>query len=249
MNYEAWLKTCRIHWMRGIDKKIDAAKKMLLDFFSTVEKPYCAISGGKDSLVSLDLAMSVAPGTFDVCWGDEDFNMPGTREQISAIEHHYAIKVTRIRVRHGAREFRDMFGCYPACENPHPVDFEADTGKEVTAHFGWDGVILGLRSEESRQRRYAMTNPLRKLKGKDIWRVSPIPHWTYRDVWSYMVGMGLPVHKAYETMIEGGVDPSLARIGPFTAVRVWEYGAHENNRRFFPEEWNDFVRQNPFVPR
>jgi len=149
--------------MRGIDKKIDAAKKMLLDFFSTVEKPYCAISGGKDSLVSLDLAMSVAPGTFDVCWGDEDFNMPGTREQISAIEHHYAIKVTRIRVRHGAREFRDMFGCYPACENPHPVDFEADTGKEVTAHFGWDGVILGLRSEESRQRRYAMTNPLRTL--------------------------------------------------------------------------------------
>ena len=247
MRWSVWYKTARLRWrLSPMRARVLSARRLLRAFFARVSHPYVAFSGGKDSLVVLDLALQLSP-TVQVVWSDEDWLPPGTAEFIETIEGHYGIRIIRARERHGAKEFHALYGVWPVCSAPRPVDFEADTWGEVMEHFGFGGVILGLRRGESAGRHFALRRPLRQCKGDGLWHVAPIYDWSCDEVWSYIAGNDLPVHPAYREMIEAGVEPEHARIGPLTAVRVYQYGMLAFVKQQWPDLWNRFRADNPMV--
>jgi 3'-phosphoadenosine 5'-phosphosulfate sulfotransferase (PAPS reductase)/FAD synthetase len=194
----------------------------------------------------MDIALRIRPD-IQIVWHDEDWVLPGTAENIEGVETFYGINIIRVRERFSADEFFKEFGRWPICLSPRSVDFEADHWFEIVRHYGWDGAVIALRSDESTQRYFALKRPLRWNKSREEWRVSPVHDWSVEDIWAYILGRKLPYHPAYEKMIDAGIEPKFARIGPLTAVRVYDYGILTAFKQLWPETWNRFVEENPCV--
>jgi 3'-phosphoadenosine 5'-phosphosulfate sulfotransferase (PAPS reductase)/FAD synthetase len=221
MNWDTFARAMTLRYrMPGMKYRVRDANRILMAFLKRSVKPYVSFSAGKDSLVALDMALALRPD-IAVVWHDEDWLPPGTVESVEAAEQFYGIRILRVRERHAADEWYARYGQWPHCSQPRVVDFEADTWPEIEDHYGFDGAIIALRGDESKARSLALRYPLRWHKTMGAWRVSPVHDWTYMDVWSYILGRRLPFHPAYRQMIEAGVEPAHARIGPLTATRVY----------------------------
>jgi len=225
-------------------KRLQSATTLVSDWFSLCSSPYVAYSGGKDSQVILDLALHQQPGVTTI-WHDEDWVLvPGF---VTEVERYYQTRIIRVRERHAADEFAARYGFFPRCSAPRPVDFEADTWKEIMTHYQRDGVLIGLRKAESTARRMALKTPLRKQKD-GLWHCAPLYDWRTEDVWTYIFTNNLLYHPIYRVMMEqGGIDVERARVGPLTAVRVWEFGTLEFIKQFYPAMWSAFIADNPEV--
>lgn len=247
MTFDTFAAASRLRYRLPLmQRRLRDARRITTAFLRRSANPYVSYSTGKDSLVALDLALAVRSDV-QIVWHDENWVYPGTLENIEDVERHYAIHVTRVRERFADDEFYERFGVWPVCRAPRPVDFEADTWREIQDYYGWDGAIIALRKDESPTRDLALRNPLRWHRGRGEWRVSPVHDWSFEDVWAYILGKRLPYHAAYEKLIDFGVEPKFARIGPFTAVRVYSYGILTPIKRLWPDEWNRFVAENPCV--
>jgi len=247
MNWSTWSKASELRYrFPPMPARIASAQRLLSALFARCERPYVAYSGGKDSQVVLDLAIRLKPDVA-VVWHDEDWLLPGTAEFVEGVEQRYGIHILRVRERFAADEFHAAYGVWPRCAHPRPVDFEADRWPEIVAHYGFDGVALGLRSEESAGRYFALKTPLRLTRKDGLWHCSPLHDWTAADVWAYLCGRDCPCHHVYETMIDAGIAPEFARVGPLTATRVYGYGLLDTLKRLWPETWNAFAAENPCV--
>lgn len=247
MKYAQWYQASELLWrLPPMRARAFSALRLIRAFLDRCEHPYIAYSAGKDSQALLDLALHVQPG-LTVVFHDEDWLPPGTIEQVQATEAHYGIRITRVRERHSADEFFAQYGQWPHCSQPRAVDFEADTWKEIVQHFGFDGVLMGLRSDESVGRYFALKRPLRLTQKDGLWHGSPLYDWTTEQVWAYLAGNNLPIHSAYAQMLDAGIEPYHARIGPLTATRVYNYGALDTVKRLWPSLWNAFAADNPCV--
>lgn len=247
MNWLSFTQAMALRYRLPImDAKIREARRILGAFLRRTENPYVAFSTGKDSLVALDLTLELKPETPAV-WHDEHWVLPGTLKTLVAIEKHYGIHILRVRERYADDEFFKAYGVYPVCPDPRPVDFEADHWPEIISHYSFDGAIIALRSDESVGRRFALRQPLRWHQGSEEWRVSPVHNWSAFDVWAYIIGKGLPYHPSYERQIDAGVEIEHARVGPLTAVRVYQYGALTTIKKLYPDLWNEFSAVNPCV--
>jgi phosphoadenosine phosphosulfate reductase len=246
-NYQLWTEASALRWkLPPMRARTYSALRLIRACLSRCQNPYVAFSTGKDSQVVLDLALSIKPD-LPVVFHDEDWVLPGTIEQVAATEAHYGIRILRVRERRAADEFYAQYGVWPQVSQPRGVDFEADTWKEIVRHYGFDGVLIGLRADESVRRFFSLKRPLRLVENDGLWHGSPLFDWTTEQVWSYLVGNHAPVHPAYREMIDAGVEPRFARVGPLTAVRVYQYGSLEIVKRLYPSLWNAFVAENPCV--
>lgn len=227
--------------------RITEAQQVLRKWLQQCKTPYVAYSGGKDSQVVVDLILHV-DRSVKVVWHDEGWILPGTVEVVQATEAFYGISIIRVHERQSADEFFAEFGIWPRCSQRRPVDFEADHWSEIVEHFGFDGVAMGLRMDESSHRYLSLRKTsLRKTHYDNLWHVYPIRSWTWQDVWSYILANNLPYHPGYQRMIEAGVPPEQARVGPLTANRVYAFGILATLKYLWPETWNAFVAENPEV--
>lgn len=244
MRTAAWTA---IGYTAAFQRKVEGALEIMSDFFDRVQLGgYVAYSTGKDSQVVLDLAHQLRR-PFMVIWHDEDWVLPGTIETLNDSEQLYQRTFTRVRERHAADEFFAQYGTFPHCSNPRSVDFEADTWAEIMQHYKLDGVALGMRKDESVARRMSLSinGNLRLGKKDQMWHVNPLANWKTDDVFAYLISRRLPLHPAYRAQIEAGVPLDRARVGPLTAVRVYEYGAMATLKRLYPDTWTAYVHDNP----
>jgi len=65
---------------------------------------------------------------------------------------------------------------------------------------GWVGQFLGLRIEESDQRRMVLGHRkgLYHAKSRKLWTCCPLYRWSGRDIWAYLVMRELPWAKLYD---------------------------------------------------
>ena len=154
-----------------------------------IQKYSCIVlySGGKDSLVLLDLALKVDPDVpvyhFSAGYDYESKQIKQPREVTDEIiKIACDIGVKRLYVKGG----RD-----PASSRFFGLLFEVmkDVGAKVE--------LLGIRAEESITRRNRVTNQLVQREGqRDV--SFPLKWWTWRDIWAYIVTNNLPYFSLYD---------------------------------------------------
>ena len=177
------------------------------------DNPVVSFSGGKDSLVAIDLAIKC--GIDKVVFSDTTIELEGTLKYIKTVEDYYGIKIDVTRPPRDFFDLTKVFG-FPSrryrwcCE---VVKF-GPLGKyglenKVTSF------ITGLRREESTRRqkyKHKSMNPLIPVP-----QVNPILDWTMEDVWSYIYESSLP----YNPLYDSGFD----RIGcwpcPYKTKQDW----------------------------
>ena len=171
-------------------KEIDA-KDFIRDY---LKNSAVSISGGKDSLVVLDL--SIRAGIKNFIFGNTTLTYPGTLEYIDKLEYYYGINVDRSTPE---RPFLDLVKDigYPSrrlrwcCE---VYKFGPLTHYVLENKIKY--LITGIRAEESvKRKKYEKIskNPLIPAV-----QINPILEWTEVDIWNYIKHYELPYHPLYD---------------------------------------------------
>jgi len=187
-----------------------------------------SFSGGKDSLVVLDLA--VRAGIKQAVFVDTTIEFEETLRYISIIENFYDIDFTIVRAPIDFFSLVELIG-FPSrrfrwcCEVFKFAPLSHYSRQREIEYF-----VTGLRRDEHfRRQNYqvADSNPLVIAK-----QFNPIINWTAQDVWNYISKYNLPINPLYKR---------FKRIGcwccPFSTDEDWRI-----LQEFYPEKMSQLKK-------
>ncbi|HEX6939807.1 MAG TPA: phosphoadenosine phosphosulfate reductase family protein [Longimicrobiales bacterium] len=217
--------------------RIADAEQAIHDILTTAGRCYVAVSGGKDAAALLALAAPLAR-TLGVplvaAWSDDELEYPEQREYVPRLCESLGVDlwIWCGHARHGGwfRSWHEP----PYWTEPHPLARNAPGpdhvgGQRSMAALGYDGVLLGLRAQESRQRAIHA-----RWRGRVYpiaggrWRAQPLAWWTVEDVWALLLDRAVPVNPVYARLASIGVPLEEQRVGPLPLCR------REDLRRGWP---------------
>jgi len=188
-----------------------------------------SISGGKDSLVALDLSYRVGIKKF--VFGNTSMAFPKTEEYIKKLETFFDIEIEQVKPPRDFLDLVDEIG-YPSqrlrwcCE---VYKFAPLTSYVLKNKIKF--LITGIRSEESRKRQnysYISRNPLIPTT-----QINPILDWTTEEIWQYIKYYNLPYHPLYNK----GYDRLGCWMCPFQKTEGFK-----RLKKNFPELYNTLIR-------
>ena len=213
-------------------RKVQKSKDVIGKFLQISENPYVAWSTGKDSTVILGLTREIKDVV--AVHMDSGVELPGTkevREQVDNVIHHES-KQTFLDVA-------EQFGLNS--KETRKADFFA----ELEDYYNFDGVIMGLRTEESNARKYNAKRGAIYQKKNGQYACNPILNWTTTDVFAYLFSNDLPVHPHY--LMPGPFPTEERRVGSYVSSRNRgaEYGRFVKLKYFYPELYRDLISKFP----
>lgn len=166
---------------------------------------YVAFSGGKDSIVTLDLVQKALPhNEFKVLFGDTGMEFPDTYETVDHIERFCKkenIVFIRSKSKYKPCETWAKFGP-PAtvnrwCCSVHKTAPQILALREATGIHNFTGMaFIGVRASESIARSgYDYISIGEKHKGQ--WSCNPILEWNSAELYAYIYSEKLYLNKAY----------------------------------------------------
>lgn len=211
MTDSAELEKYRLHaklpaFRRHVEEAVGIIRKAISETPSSWALSY---SGGKDSTVMLDLChlagwrgpilyQSYGPletlpdNTRMVEWARSRYNLevvaheaPGEFQIFREVGHFFIEPETPEEVRSVQRWYRRSFGVL----------------SDIARRHGCASVFLGLRMEESHQRRMVLAHRrggIYYARTRRQWTCCPLYRWTGRDIWAYLVSRGLPWVPLYD---------------------------------------------------
>lgn len=218
--------------LRTMESK--AVKHVAIMAEKTGLKPVVSYSGGKDSLVALDITLKAGLEP-ELLFNDTGLELPPTLDNVGRVANLYGLKVVEASAGDLFWKGLDVFG-------PPAKDYRwcckvvkmAPIGRVYRARYP-DGslVIIGQRGYES---------VARSRSGK-VWRnrwlpsalnIAPIQEWDQLSVWIYLLTRRLPVNELYFR----GFDRLGCYLCP--AGNVAEYFMVN---KFFPELWRKWLEK------
>lgn len=209
------------------EKSINYLKRLSRRFSGL--RAVVSYSGGKDSLVALDLAYK-ALGNVDILFNDTGLEMPETLKNVEHVAEFYGSKLYIASAGDIFWRAVDVFGPpgkdYRWCCKITKLVPIAKLSKNVWPHGGLN--IVGQRAYESLDR---ASSPL-------VWRnkwirhmvsTTPIQYWSQLATWTYVFKYKLPYNKLYEH----GFD----RLGCFMCPSC-ALAEYEEIKNLYPELWN-----------
>jgi len=196
---------------------------------NATENTVVSISGGKDSLVALDL--SIRAGLDRAVFCDTTIEFRETVEYIKFLKDFYGIKIDIVRAPKDFFEIVQKVG-FPSRRRRWCCDvFKFAPLAKYALENNIDAFITGLRKDESVFRSSYITidrNPLVPVR-----QLNPILEWSERDVWNYIKKYALPINPLYKY---------FKRLGcwccPFKTKEEWE-----KIKRYFPELYNKLKKE------
>jgi len=182
--------------------RLNVLEEDAIRFLRTLRKRYdkpffVSFSGGKDSLVTLHLALK-ALGQVPILFNDTGLELPGTREYVEDLSRELNVKLIVADAGNAFRSALEVFG-------PPARDYRwcckviklAPISRVINNLFPEGAIsIVGVRRYESgaraRSPRVWVNRWLPKLLS-----ASPIIDWTALDVWMYIIANKLKVNPMY----------------------------------------------------
>jgi phosphoadenosine phosphosulfate reductase len=155
---------------------------------------YVSFSGGKDSLVALDLA--VRAGISKVVFCDTTIEFRETLQYIKRIEDFYGINIERVMAPLTFFELVQKIG-FPSRKSKWCCEvFKFAPQALFALNNNIDGYITGLRHEESSHRRsYQLVDANPHVP---VMQINPLLEWTQEEIWDYIHAENLPINPLYE---------------------------------------------------
>lgn len=187
----------------------DTIKKIYntyIEYNDKVDVFYVAFSGGKDSVVTLDLVQRALPhNKFKVLFGDTGMEFPDTYKEIIKIESYCnQNKIDFIRAKSDfiPRESWKVFGP-PAtvtrwCCSVHKTVPQIIALRTLTGKSDFTGMaFIGIRGSESLSRSdYDYISIGEKHKGQ--YSCNPILEWNSAELYTYIYFRNIPLNEAYK---------------------------------------------------
>lgn len=212
--------------------KVSKSKKIIEEFLRKCNNPYIAWSTGKDSTVVLGLTREIAD--VPAAHIDNGVELPGTDEIRSQFLNviHYKAKTPFLEL---AEEFG--LGSKETRKTTLVKEFEND--------YNFNGVLMGLRKDESLIRRYNSKRGYIYQKNDGNWVCNPILDWNVRDVFAYLFQKRLPIHPHY--LMDGPFPTEKRRVGSYVSSRNRgaEYGRFAQLKYFYPDVYEELVDRFP----
>ena len=228
----------------GYRRRLALATARVKHMLASVDSPYIAFSGGKDSHCVLAL---VREQTSEVpaVYFDADCAYPAVLallEKTERVIKHPASEpflrtLTRLGLSHPQLEAETM-----RTTVYEPI-------KTLIARYRFDGVFYGLRAEESAgRRRHALVKGSQfTYKNSERGREAcqPIWDWTYLDVWAFITAKMLPYCDTYNLMWH--LPEREQRISYFAGESNRQFGRYARLKAYHPELYNRIVSVLPEV--
>ena len=231
-------------------RKVERAQQAIREGLKMMENPYVALSWGKDSEVTTHLAIAERPHV-RVMFINGGCGYPETYALRDRLVPEWDLNYIEInsQTEHWADYLR---------RRGLGVDLDPAKGTRI-AKTSWavkfaranehDGVIMGLRAEESGRRKIALLRGgvLYRVKADRLWHCCPLAWWSVRDVWAYIVEHDLPYNGLYDHCDAVFPRESL-RGGAWTST----LGANYNGRlvwlrKYYPDLWARFAAEFPEI--
>ncbi len=229
----------------AFNRKVEHAQNIIERALSMSDNFYIAWSSGKDSTVASHLAWSINPDIPGVYF-DADCAFPESYEYLDLIAQQH--KIIKWKTEPMLDTFERLGG--PNAPGIERATMESTVYQPIKAlleehHF--DGVILGLRSEESegRAKTAKYHGTVYQYKRDDVVRCLPVAHFSYRDIWAYIVSRNLRYNRVYDKM--WGLDPENQRVSYWAGETKRTYGRFVFLKQFYPELFNQFAKRFPEV--
>lgn len=227
--------------VRGSINVLDAAQKRVAFLFDNYDNISLSFSGGKDSTALFHLINAEAikrNRKFILYFQDQEAEYKGTIDfvewamsQPNVIPLWYQVPIFMTNAASHQQLFLWAWGeneewvrekhplAIHKIENKYPkrfYKFNLWVGQNLRKLQGKSVSIIGLRAEESPDRRFVMFGEDSELfwlrRKKEPNKAYPIIDWSYKDVWKYLIENNLPYNKIYDKMYMLGGDLRTFRV-------------------------------------
>lgn len=183
--------------------------KKIYDYYKRNKKKldcfHVAFSGGKDSVVLLELVYKALSNNFIVVFGDTKMEFPDTYKLVDVVEQQCKdrnIPFYRAASHLDPAESWRMFGAPSRvlrwCCTVHKAAPQTLKIREVLGKADYVGAdFVGVRAAESLKRsEYEFESYGKKQKGQ--YSQNPILDWTSAEIWMYIFSRNLPINETYK---------------------------------------------------
>lgn len=214
--------------------KVNSANEIIENALKNATNPRIAFSGGKDSLVVLDLVRQIRPDVQAV-YCNTGIEYPETV--------HYVRSIENVMELHPITSYKYFLDCK---ENGLPgskatgkvhgnkccLELKEKPATKFYKDNNIDLVFTGLTSDESRNRMmfFKRMGPYYLYKKDKYWKAHPIHDWSEADVWEYIKRNKLDYNPIYDI-------PGIKRCGCrfCTAYLTWKdvtaaYDPHDTEK-------------------
>lgn len=192
----------------GYKKRIVNAAGIVNDALSLADKWIMAFSGGKDSIVMLDIAYKAGfRGDLLHFYYSEFENTEENQELCRKYAHKYKLALHEIKVM-SCKDIWDevsYFYCTPSTPEEKRLARAIDRdyrkkSTEFCRENGYAGLMMGIRKDESNTRKMALSihGDTYYAKCRDMITCCPNSNLTDEDIWAYIFDNELPYLNVYD---------------------------------------------------
>lgn len=261
MNSDPGLDLRALQGLRASTRDLQLIRHRIEEHLDSCEG-YVAFSGGKDSLVTLHLALQVDPDV-PVAFFDSGLEYPETYTYLEDIASSWRLNLDVVPARHTTLEVLAATGAWDhqAARNPSAPDLHRTLITEPAARAHerhGPGELWGVRAEESRGRAAAYANALRATScsctptpcpaerdrrarhGGLIRRIDgttaygPVWDWKTPEIWGHIAQNRLPVNPVYDKLRRLGAPEHFLRVSHMVDGTRLEEGRITWLRRGWP---------------